>query len=439
MRQHLRFDRIYVYLFLGLLGIALTACGGEPAETPAGPEIMIPGEANVESIETVIQGSNPLVASVTVRGTLPDACTQLGQVSQEMDNNRIIIRLETARSVEEQCAQVVTPYEESLPLNVNALEPGNYTVVVNGVTAPLIIPDHQEMSEEAIGACQPAPPGLTLYVNSQLGFCLYHPSRYIVQETTSNQVVMTGPQFSEGIEPVTVALEIEYVGAAEERTPEQLAEERLAEFANRGFELHRGFVRLGENQALQVDGIPGRYFSRQAFVVVDGQAYVLTISPVDVTIPAPSNEAGLLWNDIVRSINFFPPAGIPGDQPETCSPNAEFVADVTIPDGTQVAAGETFVKTWRLRNNGTCAWGNDYLFEQMDYANNLLQAEPQTITAPPVGPGEEVDISVSVTLSPQAQVGAQYSGLFQLKDPNGEEFGVPAYVLVEAIAPGSQQ
>lgn len=35
---------------------------------------------------------------------------------------------------------------------------------------------------------------------------------------------------------------------------------------------------------------------------------------------------------------------------------SEFIADVTVPDGSEVRAGSTFVKTWELRNAGTVAW-----------------------------------------------------------------------------------
>ena len=35
---------------------------------------------------------------------------------------------------------------------------------------------------------------------------------------------------------------------------------------------------------------------------------------------------------------------------------ASFVSDVTVPDDTVVPAGSTFVKTWRIRNDGTCTW-----------------------------------------------------------------------------------
>jgi hypothetical protein len=39
---------------------------------------------------------------------------------------------------------------------------------------------------------------------------------------------------------------------------------------------------------------------------------------------------------------------------------AQFVADVTIPDGTSLAPGATFLKTWRLKNIGTCTWTTSY-------------------------------------------------------------------------------
>ena len=33
-----------------------------------------------------------------------------------------------------------------------------------------------------------------------------------------------------------------------------------------------------------------------------------------------------------------------------------FLKDVTVPDGTEFTQGETFTKTWRLKNRGTCTW-----------------------------------------------------------------------------------
>ena len=39
-----------------------------------------------------------------------------------------------------------------------------------------------------------------------------------------------------------------------------------------------------------------------------------------------------------------------------CTLRATFVADVTVPDDTVYDKEEDFVKTWRIRNSGTCRW-----------------------------------------------------------------------------------
>src|SRR5438128_9993406 len=55
---------------------------------------------------------------------------------------------------------------------------------------------------------------------------------------------------------------------------------------------------------------------------------------------------------------------------------AQFVADVTVPDGTTYNAGDSFNKVWRLKNIGTCSWTTDYTLvfssgEQMGAASSL--------------------------------------------------------------------
>ncbi len=39
---------------------------------------------------------------------------------------------------------------------------------------------------------------------------------------------------------------------------------------------------------------------------------------------------------------------------------AQFVTDVTVPDGSIYPPGATFTKTWRLKNIGTCTWTPSY-------------------------------------------------------------------------------
>src|SRR5512143_426233 len=58
------------------------------------------------------------------------------------------------------------------------------------------------------------------------------------------------------------------------------------------------------------------------------------------------------------------PAAVPHTQAlaanQTSCDWAQFVADVTIPDGTQIQPGATFTKTWRLKNIGYCTWTTAY-------------------------------------------------------------------------------
>ena len=98
---------------------------------------------------------------------------------------------------------------------------------------------------------------------------------------------------------------------------------------------------------------------------------------------------------------------------------AEFIMDVTIPDGTRLSPGESFVKTWRLRNSGSTTWTRAYA---LVFANgsqmNALALIPLT---GPVAPGEMID--VSVTLAAPKNPGT-YKGYWELRSASGILFGV---------------
>ena len=98
---------------------------------------------------------------------------------------------------------------------------------------------------------------------------------------------------------------------------------------------------------------------------------------------------------------------------------ASFVSE-TIPDGTDYKPGETFTKTWTLKNTGSCTWTADY--DVVFVSGNSLSAAAATpLTNAVVPPGETVKISIN--LKAPSSTGS-YKGDFKLRNKNGVLFGI---------------
>jgi hypothetical protein len=101
---------------------------------------------------------------------------------------------------------------------------------------------------------------------------------------------------------------------------------------------------------------------------------------------------------------------------------AEFVTDVNYPDGSDLAPGATFIKTWRLRNSGTCTWTSSYSLV-FDHGDSMGAAASTQLTTGTVAPGQTVDVSISLTAPSTA---GTYRGYFRLRNSSGVIFGIGA-------------
>lgn len=98
---------------------------------------------------------------------------------------------------------------------------------------------------------------------------------------------------------------------------------------------------------------------------------------------------------------------------------AAFVADVTVPDGTTFNPGAFFVKTWRLKNTGTCTWSKYY---GLVFTSGSQLGAPTSVSMPvSVAPGQMVDITVNMK-APTAP--GSYRGYWMLKNASGVKFGI---------------
>lgn len=99
------------------------------------------------------------------------------------------------------------------------------------------------------------------------------------------------------------------------------------------------------------------------------------------------------------------------DNPTDCINKASFVTDVTIADKSDVTGGTAFVKTWRVRNAGTCIWWSGYTLTH--YSGETFSA-PASVPLPVTNPGETADISIDL-IAPTTT--GPLIGYFVIKNP----------------------
>ena len=99
---------------------------------------------------------------------------------------------------------------------------------------------------------------------------------------------------------------------------------------------------------------------------------------------------------------------------------ATFIEDITIPDGTELAPGAAFTKTWRLLNAGTCSWTTNYklIFVSGDQMSGPASQQLVNLEVPP---GASIDVSVN--LKAPSKTGT-YRGYWMLKNTAGVPFGI---------------
>jgi hypothetical protein len=117
----------------------------------------------------------------------------------------------------------------------------------------------------------------------------------------------------------------------------------------------------------------------------------------------------------------LPPSGTSGDQ-------AEYWADITVPDGTEFGPGEAFTKTWRLINSGTTNWTPEYSLAFL--GGSQMSGPPSVNLTTTVAPGDTVDISVDM-VSPQES--GNYQGFWKMRNAAGEFFDFAVFVEINVV------
>jgi hypothetical protein len=125
---------------------------------------------------------------------------------------------------------------------------------------------------------------------------------------------------------------------------------------------------------------------------------------------------------ITSALATIPPAT--GAATRSCYSLA-YVSDVTIPDNTPVTPGQTFTKTWKVVNNGSCAWdaGFKFAFVSGEAMSGVTYTLPSAVPVNGI-----VEISIAMT-APTNKTGA-VRGDWRMSTASGQFFGEQVYVIV---------
>jgi len=117
---------------------------------------------------------------------------------------------------------------------------------------------------------------------------------------------------------------------------------------------------------------------------------------------------------------------------------AQYVADVTYPDGSTIKQNVPFQKIWRMKNIGSCTWTPGYsLVFVSGYNMSGSISTPINVTVPP---GGVADIGINLTSPTQP---GNYTSYYQLRDTGGALFGIGPtangafWIKITVVAPSS--
>lgn len=148
----------------------------------------------------------------------------------------------------------------------------------------------------------------------------------------------------------------------------------------------------------------------------DTRVPTLTASPTSAPFVTSTGGAGV------------PGVGLPGvatSAGATSCYRLAFVSDVSIPDNTPMTPGQTFTKTWKVSNTGSCAWeaGFKFAFTSGEAMNGVTYTLPSAVPA-----NATIDISIAMT-APTNRTGA-IRGNWRMSTAAGQFFGDEVYVVI---------
>ncbi len=185
----------------------------------------------------------------------------------------------------------------------------------------------------------------------------------------------------------------------------------------------------GQAEATETPLSPEAVFTAAALTAQVRMTELIASTPSPQPATPTQTIAAATVTSTVSSAGAAPSLTLPPAVPG--ADKVEFVADLTIPDGTVFSPGEKFTKTWRLMNAGTATWTTAYTL--VFFSGEQMGGAASTSLPLEVPSGQTLDLSVQLTAPAQA---GSYTGYWILRNAAGRNFGLgpnadgPFYVQI---------
>jgi len=176
----------------------------------------------------------------------------------------------------------------------------------------------------------------------------------------------------------------------------------------------------------------------QALLATATASSTITSSPVSLVTatPPPTWTQAPIFNPVLPTI-FKSPTATGTQYTPTANPallasgcnNLRLILDVNVPAGSVVRPGESFTKTWKVENSGTCDWV--YLYRLVFVSGDRMDGEPSGL-GKVIVPGKWTQLSVSLTAPKKA---GTYIGYWRFGTQTGSPFGSTLTVSIVVGSP----
>ncbi len=144
--------------------------------------------------------------------------------------------------------------------------------------------------------------------------------------------------------------------------------------------------------------------------IYTASALTVQVNTVTPGLPLPSATSSVVATNTV---------GVQSPVVTSKCDAAQFLSDVTYPDGSNISSNTPFVKTWRIKNVGTCTWTTAYAI--VFSSGDVMSAPSAVALAGSVAPGQFIDVSVPL-VAPNKD--GNYVGYWKMRNANGSLFGI---------------